>query len=48
MRSGDSPLQMVIALLEDGISEEALPFALAAQAPVAGLFDADLNFPVAD
>jgi len=46
---GHSPLEMALSLLEDGISEEALPLALAAQVHhLDALADADLPFSVAD
>ena len=48
MRFGHTPLEVALALLEDGIPEENLPSALAAQAPLAGLMDAELPFAVAD
>lgn len=44
---GNTPLEVALALLEDGIPEEALATALAAS-QVAGLTDADLPFSVAE
>jgi hypothetical protein len=49
MCSGNSPLEMAVLLLEDGIQEEDLPAALAAQA--AGWVrcaDSDQPFAVAE
>jgi hypothetical protein len=50
MRTCYSPLEMALALLDDGISEEALEGALAASQvhAVAGLNDADLPFAIAE
>jgi hypothetical protein len=48
MRTGNSPLEVALALLEDGLPEENLSAALAAHAPVAGNVDGDLPFAVAD
>lgn len=49
MRTRYSPLEMALSLLEDGIPEEDLSVALAAQVHhLDGLADADLPFSVAE
>lgn len=50
MCSGNSPIEMALSLLDEGIPEEALAAALAASQvhAVAGLTDADLPFAVAE